>query len=30
MVKGALLGANMIEAKVGESVRLFIGIGGPN
>jgi nitrite reductase (NO-forming) len=28
--KGALLGANMIEAKVGETVRLFIGNGGPN
>jgi nitrite reductase (NO-forming) len=28
--KGSLLGANMIEAKVGETVRLFIGNGGPN
>ncbi|HMU97374.1 MAG TPA: copper-containing nitrite reductase [Chitinophagales bacterium] len=28
--KGALLGANMIEAKVGETVRLFVGNGGPN
>ena len=28
--KGSLLGANMIEAKVGETVRLFVGNGGPN
>ncbi len=28
--KGALLGENMIEAKVGETVRLFVGNGGPN
>jgi nitrite reductase (NO-forming) len=28
--KGALLGPNMIEAKVGETVRLFVGNGGPN
>jgi nitrite reductase (NO-forming) len=28
--KGSLLGKNMIEAKVGETVRLFIGNGGPN
>jgi nitrite reductase (NO-forming) len=28
--KGALLGNNMIEAKVGETVRLFVGNGGPN
>lgn len=28
--KGALLGKNMIEAKVGETVRLFVGNGGPN
>lgn len=28
--KGALLGKNMIEAKVGEKVRLFVGNGGPN
>ncbi len=28
--KGSLLGANMLEAKVGETVRLFIGNGGPN
>lgn len=28
--KGSLLGANMLEAKVGETVRLFVGNGGPN
>ena len=28
--KGYLLGANMLEAKVGETVRLFVGNGGPN
>lgn len=28
--KGSLLGNNMIEAKVGETVRLFVGNGGPN
>jgi nitrite reductase (NO-forming) len=28
--KGSLLGKNMIEAKVGETVRLFVGNGGPN
>ena len=28
--KGSLLGKNMLEAKVGETVRLFIGNGGPN
>lgn len=28
--KGSMLGANMLEAKVGETVRLFIGNGGPN
>ncbi len=28
--KGSLLGANMIEAKTGETVRLFVGNGGPN
>lgn len=28
--KGSLLGENMIEAKVGETVRIFIGNGGPN
>jgi len=28
--KGSLLGKNMIEAKVGETVRIFIGVGGPN
>lgn len=28
--KGSLLGANMIEANVGETVRLFVGNGGPN
>lgn len=28
--KGSLLGENMIEAKVGETVRLFVGNGGPN
>jgi len=28
--KGSLLGANMIEAKVGETVRLFVGNSGPN
>lgn len=27
---GALLGANQLEAKVGETVRLFVGNGGPN
>ncbi len=28
--KGSLLGANMIEAKVGEPERLYVGNGGPN
>ncbi|MBX3253858.1 MAG: nitrite reductase, copper-containing [Chitinophagaceae bacterium] len=28
--KGSLLGTGMIEAKVGETVRLFVGNGGPN
>lgn len=28
--KGSLLGQNMLEAKVGETVRLYIGNGGPN
>ncbi|MBX2930351.1 MAG: nitrite reductase, copper-containing [Chitinophagaceae bacterium] len=28
--KGSLLGANMLTAKVGETVRLFVGNGGPN
>lgn len=28
--KGSLLGNNKIEAKVGETVRLFVGNGGPN
>lgn len=28
--KGSLLGKKMIEAKVGETVRLFVGNGGPN
>jgi len=28
--KGSLLGPRMLEAKVGETVRLFIGNGGPN
>ncbi|WP_164111849.1 MULTISPECIES: copper-containing nitrite reductase [Sphingobacterium] len=28
--KGSLLGKNMLEAKVGETVRLFVGNGGPN
>lgn len=28
--KGSMLGANMLEAKVGETVRLFVGNGGPN
>ncbi|MBS1627594.1 MAG: nitrite reductase, copper-containing [Bacteroidetes bacterium] len=28
--KGSLLGANTLEAKVGETIRLFIGNGGPN
>lgn len=28
--KGSLLGKNMIEAKVGETVRLYVGNGGPN
>lgn len=28
--KGSLLGNNMIEAKVGETVRLYVGNGGPN
>lgn len=28
--KGSLLGANQLEAKVGETVRLFVGNGGPN
>lgn len=28
--KGSLLGSNMIEAKVGETVRFFVGNGGPN
>ncbi|MCC7523363.1 MAG: nitrite reductase, copper-containing [Chitinophagaceae bacterium] len=28
--KGSLLGKNQIEAKVGETVRLFVGNGGPN
>lgn len=28
--KGALLGKNMIEAKVGETVRMYVGNGGPN
>ena len=28
--KGSLLGNNMIEANVGETVRLFVGNGGPN
>jgi len=28
--KGALLGPGMLEAKVGETIRLFIGNGGPN
>lgn len=28
--KGSMLGANMLEAKVGETIRLFVGNGGPN
>ncbi|HQV77331.1 MAG TPA: copper-containing nitrite reductase [Chitinophagales bacterium] len=28
--KGSMLGANVLEAKVGETVRLFVGNGGPN
>lgn len=28
--KGSLLGAGMLEAKVGETIRLFVGNGGPN
>ncbi len=28
--KGSMLGAGMLEAKVGETVRLFVGNGGPN
>lgn len=28
--QGALLGANMLEAKVGDRVRMFVGNGGPN
>lgn len=28
--KGSLLGKNVIEAKVGETVRMFVGNGGPN
>ncbi|MFN8416538.1 MAG: copper-containing nitrite reductase [Cytophagaceae bacterium] len=28
--KGSLLGDNVIEAKVGETIRLFVGNGGPN
>ncbi|MBX3238523.1 MAG: nitrite reductase, copper-containing [Chitinophagaceae bacterium] len=28
--KGSMLGTGMIEAKVGETVRLFVGNGGPN
>ena len=28
--KGSMLGANMLEAKVGETVRLYVGNGGPN
>ncbi|MBS1652723.1 MAG: nitrite reductase, copper-containing [Bacteroidetes bacterium] len=28
--KGSLLGANKLEAKVGETIRLFVGNGGPN
>lgn len=28
--KGSMLGANVLEAKVGETVRMFVGNGGPN
>lgn len=28
--QGALLGANMLEAKVGDKIRMFVGNGGPN
>ncbi|MBX2887707.1 MAG: nitrite reductase, copper-containing [Ferruginibacter sp.] len=28
--KGSMLGANMLEAKVGETIRMFVGNGGPN
>ena len=28
--KGSMLGSNMLEAKVGETIRLFVGNGGPN
>lgn len=28
--KGSMLGKNMLEAKVGETIRLFVGNGGPN
>ncbi len=28
--KGSMLGANILEAKVGETIRMFVGNGGPN